>query len=144
MSRRNALSKQLAQSYTINGTEKTIDYADIDTLGNAPVMDFGITTTEFVHDKVHVVLDDIVKNSQEFANHAFMFAIVNETKKLIVLPFSAELVSTGEAFWFYPDGWTSDDQVHAIPLITNMKLGDNIPTGFGTMIIVRRPPRKND
>ena len=144
MSRRNALSKQIAQSYEVNGTEKTIDYADIDTLGNAPVMDFGITTAEFDDNLVVVTLDQSVSTNESLANHLFIAYLVNETKGEIVHADENGTVSVGTFRTPIPSGWENTDTIHAIPLIMNMTKAQAQQAGFGTMAVNKRPPRKND
>ena len=144
MSRRNALSKQVAQSYAIDGTEKTIDYADIDTLGNAPVMDMGITTCEFSNGSINVVLDNSVQNNQSLAGYDFVAAIVNETKGAVSLTTENGEVSDGSLIAAIPSGWEITDSIHAIPLITDSKGGKIALVGFGSMSVTRRPPHKND
>ena len=144
MSRRNALSKQIAESYAIDGTEKTIDFADIDTLGNAPVMDMGVTTCEFSNGYINVVLDNKVTGDTSLADNTFIAAIVNETKQQISLTSQSGEVSDGQLDLAIPSDWEDTDSIHAIPLILNVKGGGSVQPGFGTMIVVRRPPRKND
>ena len=144
MSRRNALSKQIAQSNEVNGTEKTIDFADIDTLGNAPVMDFGITTCVFSNGNILVVLDNSVKNNQSLAGFDFAAAIVNETKGAILLTTTSVEVSDGEMIIDIPLGWEITDRIHAIPMITNSKDSQLADVGFGTLSVTKRPARKND
>lgn len=144
MSRRNALSKQIAESYAVEGTEKTINYADIETLGNAPVMDFGVTTCEFEGPNIMVRLDDEVKANESLSDYDFIAAIVNETKGQIYLSANTADVGKGYVPYDIPSGWEITDSIHAIPLITNIKSDSGVQPGFGTMIIVRRPPRKND
>lgn len=144
MSRRNALSKQIALSYEINGTEKTIDYADIDTLGNAPVMDFGDTVCEVVDDAFKVTLDNSVKQNQSLGDFDFIVAMVNETKGEISLTTNYAAVSVGVLTPAIPTTWSLDDDVHAIPLITNSKNGAISTVGFGTLGVTKRPARKND
>jgi hypothetical protein len=144
MSRRNALSKQIGQSYEVNGTVKTIDYADIDTLGNAPVMDFGVTTCEFSNGSINVVLDNSVKGIQALAGYDFVAAIVNETKGAVSLTTENGEVSDGSLIAAIPSGWEDTDSIHAIPLVTNSKNGAIAQAGFGTMFVAKRPARKND
>ena len=144
MSRRNALSKQIAQSYAIDGTEKIIDYGDIDTMGNAPVMDMGITTCEFSNSKINVVLDDSVKANQSLAGFDFVAAIVNETKGEISLTTENGEVSDGSIIMDIPTGWETTDSIHAIPLITDSKNAAISTVGFGTLSVTKRPVRKND
>ena len=85
MSRRNALTKQIAESYEVEGTTKSIDYSDIDTLGNAPVMDFGTTTAAVADGVLKVTLDNSVKQNQALAAYDFVAVVINETKEEISL-----------------------------------------------------------
>ena len=144
MSRRNAISKQIAQSYEVNGTEKTIDFADIDTLGNAPVMDMGTTTCEFSNSKINVVLDASVQANQSLAGYDFVAAIVNETNGAISLTTENGEVSDGSIILDIPSGWETTDSIHAIPLITNSMDGKIALVGFGTLAVTKRNARKND
>ena len=144
MSRRNALSKQIAQSYAIDGTEKTIDYADIDTIGNAPVMDFGITTCVVDNGAFVVTLDNSVKQNQSLGDFDFIAAMVNETKGEISITTSCAAVSVGVLTPAIPTTWSLADDVHAIPLITDSKDGKIVLVGFGTLSVTKRPARKND
>lgn len=144
MSRRNALSKQIAESYTVDGTMKSIDFADIDTLGNAPVMDMGITTCEFYNGSIRVILDDSVKANQSLSENDFVAVIVNETKGAISLTTENNQVSVGTLIVAIPSGWEDTDSIHAIPLITNSEKGFISAVGFGTLSVTKRPARKND
>ena len=144
MSRRNALGKQIAQSYAIDGTEKTIDYSDIDTLGNAPVMDFGITTCEVDNGAFVVTLDNSVKQNQSLGDYDFVAVMINETKGEISMTTSSAAVSVGVLTPAIPTTWSLSDTVHAIPLITNSKDGKIALVGFGTLGVTKRPARKND
>lgn len=142
MSRRNAISKQIAQSNTMDGTDKVIDFSNIDTLGNASVMDFGVTTCAVDGGAFKVSLDNSVKQNQELANNDFICAMVNVTKGEISLTPSCAAVSVGVLTPAIPTTWSLDDEVNAIPLITNSKDGQIALVGFGTMIVYKRPYRK--
>ena len=144
MSRRNALSKQIAQSYEVDGTVKSIDFSDIDTLGNAPVMDFGVTQCIFVEDKIFVELDQNVSNNQAIEEYDFVALIVNDTMGAISLTTEYSTVSTGNLSLDIPSGWEKNNRIHAIPLITNSKDGKIALVGFGTLAVTKRPARKND
>ena len=144
MSRRNALSKQLAESYAISGTEKTIEYRDIDTLGNAPVMDMGETICMFEKGNINVILNQIVRTNQSLADYDFVAAVVNVTKGAISLTTEYGTVIEGNLVAAIPSGWETTDSIQAIPLITNSKNGKIALVGFGTMSVTKRPPRKND
>ena len=142
MSRRNAVTKQISESYEINGTTKSIDFSDIDTLGNAPVMDFGETTCEFSNGSINVILDNSVKANLQYAENDFIAAIVNETKGAISLTTENGEVSDGSLIAAIPAGWETTDSIHAIPLITESKNGAIASMGFGTIAVVNRPARK--
>lgn len=142
MSRRNAISKQIAQSNTMDGTAKVIDFEDIDTLGNASVMDFGMTTCEFSNGNINVVLDNSVKANLQYADNDFIAAIVNETKGTISLTTENGEVSDGTMICAIPNGWETTDTIHAIPFITESKNGAIATVGFGTLGVITRPARK--
>lgn len=142
MSRRNAISKQIAQSNTMDGTAKVIDFEDIDTLGNASVMDFGMTTCEFSNGNINVVLDNSVKANLQYADNDFIAAIVNETKGTISLTTENGEVSDGTMICAIPSGWETTDTIHAIPFITESKNGAIATVGFGTLGVITRPARK--
>lgn len=140
MSRRNALSKQIGKWYQVEGTEKTIDFSEISTLGNAPGMDMGETTCEFSNGSINVVLDNSVKGNTSLADYFFIAAIVNETKGQISLSLENGEVSDGSIIMAIPSGWEDTDTIHAIPLITDQKSSAAL-TGFGSFIIKTRPEK---
>lgn len=140
MSRRNMLTKQIAENYRVVGTTKSINFATIDTLGNAPVMDFGETTCSPGETTIAVVLDNAVKALAQFADNYFIAALVNETKGEIYIPTTSTKVSVGTIAPAYPSGWVPTDSIHAIPFITDSKTS---VTGFGTLSVSERPTRNN-
>ena len=144
MSRRNALSKQIAQSYAIDGTKKTIDYADIDTLGNAPVMDFGSIVMTNSNDYITCSVEDLPENHPEYLDNLFVVVLINTTKKEIAFPTLAQTVDAMDLDIPYPSGWEQADSILGIPFITNFKGSANQFPGFGATFAIKRPPRKND
>lgn len=144
MSRRNALSKQIAAYYAISGTEKTIDYANIDTLGNASVMDFGVVSASISEGILEISLPASVTANPELAPYLFMVAVVNADKEFLVLNPVAEPVSTGTMSIEVPADWSNEDGIHAIPFILDAKGNASTPVTFGTMAVTKRPARKND
>ena len=139
MSRRNAITKQIGANYEVNGTTKSIDYSTIDTLGNAPVMDFGITTCAVVNDAFRVTLDASVSTNQQLGDYYFFVAMINETKGEISITPSSAKVSTGYVEPSIPATWSLADTCHAIAFIT----GSKVPlVGFGTMGVTKRPARQ--
>lgn len=141
MSRRNAISKQLASDAVMDEGEKFLNFANIDTLGNAPTMDFG--TTECVNDgtNITVTLDSIVSDNETYGDNVFVAALVNVTKEEITMPLVGATVETGVLEIPLPADWESEDEVNAIPFITN-KRGNAALVGYGTMIVNKRPPKK--
>ena len=136
MSRRNAITKQIAASNTMSGGAKVIDFADIDTLGNASVMDFGTTETDFVEDQIQVNLSGSVAAITSLSNNYFFAAIVNETRKEIYIPATFDTVNSQLLSVDKPNDWLPTDTIHAIPFITDAKTA---PSGFGTMSVTKRP-----
>lgn len=142
MSRRNAITKQIAENYDIDGTTKSIDFSTIDTLGNAPVMDFGTTSCAFSNGSIAVVLDNSVKGNQQLAGYDFVAAIVNETQGEIYLGTDNGEVSDGSILITPPANWETTDTIHAIPLILNSNDGKVAMVGFGTISVIKRPARQ--
>lgn len=141
MSRRNAISKQLASDAVMDEGEKFLDFANIDTLGNAPTMDFGTTVCDNDGTNITVTLDPIVSDNETYGDYVFVAALVNVIKGEITMPLVGATVETGVLEIPLPDGWESADEVNAIPLITNKK-GNAALVGYGTMIVNKRPPKK--
>jgi hypothetical protein len=139
MSRRNALSKQLAEYNVMDGAEKIIDFAEIDTLGNAPTMDFGTTTVTASGSAVSVSLDNSVKANTEIADNYFIAALVNVSKDAVSLDTTSAKVSVGTIAPALPAGWETTDTIHAIPLVLDTK---TTGFGFGTIGVTKRPVKK--
>lgn len=144
MSRRNAITKQIAENYEVDGTDKVIDFSTIDTLGNASVMDFGVTTCEVDNGAFKVTLDNSVKQNQTLGDYDFIVAMINETKGEISITPSCAAVSVGVLNPAIPTTWSLADEVHAIPFITGSKDGKIALVGFGTLGVTKRPARKNN
>lgn len=136
MSRRNAITKQIAVCNTMSGSDKVIDYAAIDTLGNASVMDFGTTTAVFSGNSIEVGLDISVSNNATLEDFYFFAAVINDTKKEIYIPIDSTTVGNADLTVTKPSNWESTDTIHAIPFITDAKTA---PSGFGTMSVTKRP-----
>ena len=141
MSRRNALTKQLAEDVQTVGNVKSIKFADIDTIGNASTMDFGTTTCSQEGTTISVAIDNSVKNNTEFADQSFFAVLVNETLGAIAVPNVANHVEIGTLSIPAPDGWLATQTIHAIPLMLSVKDGKVTQVGFGTMSVTKRPAR---
>ena len=141
MSRRNALSKQLAEDVSIAGNVKSIDFANINTIGNAGTMDFGTTTCSQVGTTISVGLDAAVRTNTMVNNNIFCVALVNETLGEIAMPTNAALVSVGTLSIDAPNGWLATHALHAIPLVLDSKDSSLTTVSFGTMMVTKRPAR---
>lgn len=139
MSRRNALARQLAEDRTTDDGEKVLDFANMNTLGNASTMDFGTTTCAFSGNNIAVELDASVKANTTINDNYFIAAIVNDTKGEIHMSITSGVVSTGTLSIAKPANWETTDTIHAIPLILDTK---SAPVGFGTLAVTKRPEKK--
>jgi len=140
MSRRNAITKQIAAYNDVINGAKVIDFAAIDTLGNSPRMDFGTTTVTNGVSAISIALDAKVKGMTQYADNYFFAALVNEDLGEITFPESNVNVETGVLSTSYPSGWLSSHKIHAIPLIgTGKKDGKVILEGLGTMSVAKSP-----
>lgn len=144
MSRRNALSKQIAQSYAIDGTEKTIDFADIDTLGNAPVRNFGEVLVSPVDTHINVNFNQIVTLQPELSHNDIVIVALNNTLKQKSMVIPGETVADSESDLNYPTNWSDNDDISAVVLVANTKNGVGYSAGFSSMFAIARPARKND
>mgnify|MGYP007133705695 CR=1 FL=1 len=138
MSRRNALTKQFTEFYKDVNGQKTMDLAELTTVGNATTMDFGTTTCAIATNKINVNLDAAVKADNIIKNNYFMAIIINDTKNLVVFPLTNNKVETGTLEIDLPKGWENTDTVHAIPLITDSL---ETVTSFGSLAVTERPAR---
>lgn len=138
MSRRNALAMQIAKDFTIAESVKSIDFANIATLGNASTMDFGETTCTQAGTTISVGLDSSVKNNTAVNQLYFVCVLVNETLGAMAMPITNNKVETGTLSITAPDGWLATHAIHAIPLITDKAAA---VSDFGSFIIKERPEK---
>ena len=141
MSRRNALAKQLSEYYRKNESEKVVDIASIDTLGNAP--------TGQLPELVFVELDGNINFSfipdedryEDFINTIPVIVAINETKEEITLGLSNDTYSAGSTGIKAPASWEADDFITGFLLLTNTNIQD---ADFGSFIIKVRPEKKSN
>jgi hypothetical protein len=138
MSRRNALTQQLAEYWQMNGSTKEMKLSDLVTVGNAKTMDMGTTTAAVAGTAVTVTLSDTMKANTLLGDNYFVAMLVNDTQNLIYLDITSEKVSVGAISVNLPAGWDVTDTVHAIPLVTDSKTA---VTAFGTLSVNERPAR---
>ena len=141
MSRRNALSKQLAEDYTTDDNQKVVDYAHIDTLGNASTMDFGSTSCTWNKGAIAISLDALVMANTVYGGNMFFVAVVNETKGEIYMAPECNDVATGTLSIIAPSGWSDPDTIHAIPFILDSKDTNMSTVSFGTLSVTKRPQK---
>ena len=140
MSRRNAITKQIAAYNEIVNGSKVIDFAAIDTLGNASVMDFGETNITNGVNAITVELDPSIKAMTQYADNYMLVVLVNETLGQIYCAPTNANIETGVLSIDYPSGWTSAHEIHPIPMMGDKKKNGDIPlVGFGTMGVQKRP-----
>jgi hypothetical protein len=138
MSRRNALTQQLAEHWQMNGSTKEMKLSDLVTVGNAKTMDMGTTTAAVAGTAVTVTLSETMKANTLLGDNYFVAMVVNDTQNLIHLDTTSEKVSVGAISVNLPAGWDVTDTVHAIPLVTDSKTA---VTEFGTLSVNERPAR---
>ena len=138
MSRRNAVTRQLAEYWQMNGSEKEMKLSDLVTIGNAKTMDMGTTGAVVAGTVVNVSLDASVVGNTLLADYYFVAVLVNDTKNLVSMDITNAKVSTGQLTIDLPQNWENTDTIHAIPLITDSKVA---LTGYGTMAVANRPAR---
>ena len=138
MSRRNALTQQLAEYWQMDGSTKVMKLSDLVTVGNAKTMDMGTTTAAVAGTAVTVTLSDTMKANTLLGDNYFVAMLVNDTQNLINLDITSEKVSVGAISVNLPAGWDVTDTVHAIPLVTDSKAAI---TSFGTLSVNERPAR---
>lgn len=140
MSRRNALAKQLAEYFTVNAGVKSVDYASIETIGNASMLESLACSVVIEEGTINGTLTEKESIPNEFQDCYFTILIVNETKQDMVLPVPAYTVSKGTTELALPANWQDNDSIHGIALISNAKVQ---MVGFGTMFVAKRPAKAN-
>ena len=142
MSRRNAISKQIAEYWAVEGTTKYIDFADIDTLGNAPVSNLSNADLSISGNDIIIDLSGISATYPDLGDYYVVAVVIDATQKKLIFTLDTAKLSSGEITIPMPDGWTDEDEINCIPLITNSK--EDVSTkGFGSFIIKVRPEKKN-
>jgi hypothetical protein len=141
MSRRNALFKQLAEYNTMQGSEKVVDFANIDTLGNAPTHAMPNAEISCNNEFLEVVYDSEYQIIQENANNAVCVCVINKTKKEIKLALLDQKASAGGSSIPNNFGWESSDLFDGFIMLTNTTILD---ADFGSFIIKVRPEKKSN
>jgi hypothetical protein len=140
MSRRNALAKQLAEYFTLNAGVKSVDYATIDTIGNASIFDETLEPPTLDTTTIELNVSLLKVAYPELSDNLVCLFLVNVSKKSVQLVMTKLSINNEDIVVQYPEGWTNADTIHALPLITSTKTP---LVGFGTMFVVKRPAKAN-
>ena len=151
MTRRNALVKQLAEDPVITADNKSVNLAELATIGNAPTADLPDVTVSTDNMEGSDVLKMQWDTDNDWRNaHADEYPtifVANVTKKKIFLVKSTAVVgASGEAGFTVPLAayGEASDEFSGFMLSTGRKI---YLVGFGTMGVNERParpPKKNN
>ena len=146
MTRRNALVKQLAAVFAVDGDTKSVDLGNINSLGNAATADLPEVAITAAGENLTVSWDGDSDFRAEHGDEYPVIFVANVTKKKVYLvPSTAAIGTTGDQSFnvgLAAYGETTDT-FSGFMLAT----GGKIPlVGFGTMIVTKRParPKKRD
>ena len=151
MTRRNALVKQLAEDPVITADSKSVNLAELATIGNAPTADLPDVTVSADNVEGSDVLKMQWDTDNDWRNaHADEYPtifVANVTKKKIFLVNSTAVVgASGEAGFTVPLAayGEASDEFSGFMLSTGAVTA---PHGYGTMSVAtrpERPPKKNN
>ena len=145
MTRRNLLSQQIAAVAADNGDTKSVDLANINSLGNAATADMPDVTVAVDGSNLAISWDGASDFRAEHGDEYPVIFVANVTKKKVYLvPSTAAIGTTGtQSFNVGLSAYgEATDTFSGFMLAT----GGKIPlVGFGTMIVTKRParPKKN-
>ena len=146
MTRRNALVKQLAAVFAVDGDTKSVDLGNINSLGNAATADMPEVAITAAGENLTVAWDGDSDFRAEHGDEYPVIFVANVTKKKVYLvPSTAAIGTTGaQSFNVGLAAYgEAEDTFSGFMLAT----GGKIPlVGFGTMIVTKRParPKKRD
>lgn len=140
MTRRNALSKQIAAAYTITDGVKSVDFSKLLTIGNGEKVDVNIYHTSYSEggDIFRYEYDKLNVPNQDETN--LIFVIFNATRKQIFIintDVTADDDVTMDSIQI-PFGTTDDCYVYPTCAVSG---GDVSSKGFGSFIIKTRPEK---
>lgn len=141
MSRRNALSKQLAEDVNFVNNQKVIDYAAIDTLGNASTIDFGDVEVVLNGNVFEVSLNDFSGLATQYKDNNFIVALVNANIGEILLAPETALVQVASVEIPKPSNWTANDSITAIPFVLDLRDSQAQTVNFGSVAVIKRPAK---
>ncbi len=143
MTRRNLLTQQIAAASVVDGDTKSVDLAELATVGNAPTADLPAVTVAADGANLAISWDGASDIRTAHAEEYPTVFVANVTKKKVFLvnstaslgasgsvSFNATLSAYGEA----------TDTFSGFMLLNGSKIA---LVGFGTMGVTNRPARKN-
>ncbi len=143
MTRRNLLTQQIAAASVVDGDTKSVDLAELATVGNAPTADLPAVTVAADGANLAISWDGASDIRTAHAEEYPTVFVANVTKKKVFLvnstaalgasgsvSFNATLSAFGEA----------TDTFSGFMLLNGSKIA---LVGFGTMGVTNRPARKN-
>lgn len=141
MSRRNALSMQLAEYNTMESSEKVIDFTKIDTIGNARTAPIAFTSVTVNVNKVDLHWD--MENMLPYADGTTKIipVIIDQSLGRIVITNQGAAIQDESMSVIAPYEGMVDNDLSAFPLITNVTNGE---MQFGSFIIKVRPEKKSN
>ena len=141
MTRRNLLSQQIAAVAADNGDTKSVDLANINSLGNAATADMPDVTVAVDGSNLAISWDGASDFRAEHGDEYPVIFVANVTKKKVYLVPSTATIGTEGAQSFnvglaaYGE---AEDTFSGFMLATGGKIA---LVGFGTMIVTKRPAR---
>ena len=145
MTRRNALTQQLAADPIATDDAKHVDLANLNSIGNAATAELPDVTITAAGENLTISWDGATTERAENADEYPTVFVANVTKKKVYLVNStAALGATGEVSFnvglaAYGE---AEDTFSGFMMLTGSKIA---LVGFGTMIVTKRParPKKN-
>ena len=143
MSRRNMLTKQIASASAIDGDTKTVDLANLDTVGNAPTAEMPVVAVATSGENLTISWNGASDIRTAHAEEYPTILVANATKKKVYLVNSTVALGTSEATSFnvglaaYGE---AEDTFSGFMLLNGSKIA---LVGFGTMGVTKRPPRRD-
>ena len=146
MTRRNALVKQLAAVFAVDGDTKSVDLGNINSLGNAATADMPEVAITAAGENLTISWDGDGDFRAEHGDEYPTIFVANVTKKKVYLVNSTAAIGTTGAQSFnvglaaYGE---AEDTFSGYMMTTGSKIA---LVGFGTMIVTKRParPKKRD
>ena len=137
MSRRNMLSKQVAAASTIDGTIKSVDFDELEAIGNGVKCDAALYTTDSVQAGAYQLEEtNETLGVPTDADPNLIIIVFNHTKKTISV-INTEMQISDNTFNPVQNGIAVGDKISYYPTV-DTKGGNVYLRGFGSFIIKTR------